>query len=309
MTITIAAFQEASKAAIERTWWVHDLDSEIIHITDQLALRWYGLAYLVGALAAWWMMRRFAREDRLPLPAWRVEEFVLYGAFLPMFVGGRLGYCVLYAWDRLVSDPLYVFRVWEGGMASHGGIIGLLVGVAIWATRHNRSRLVMLDAVAATAPIGVFLGRIANFINGELWGRPSEVPWAVIFPEATRWADGGVPTPRHPSQLYAALGEGLLVFVVASLVHKFSRRPGLTSGAAAITYAVVRICDEFWREPDTGYELFFGWMSKGQLFSIPIFLVGLYLVVRALRRPSEPEAFKAPAEPLAAGGSGKEKRR
>ena len=149
-------------AGRDGTWWTHDLDPVLLQITDKLALRWYGLAYLVGALVAWWLMRRFARQGRLPLPPNRVEEFVLYGAFLWMFVGGRIGYCLLYAREILLEDPMYLFRIYEGGMASHGGIIGLAVGVYIWSRRHRVSPLVMYDAVAATAPVGVFLGRVAK---------------------------------------------------------------------------------------------------------------------------------------------------
>ncbi len=290
-------FWTLALAAAERTWWTHDLDPVIVQFTDKLAIRWYGLAYALGALAAWWWMRRQARAERLPFRANEVEDFVLYGAFLPMFIGGRIGYCLLYGLDRLLADPLYLFRVWEGGMASHGGIVGLVIGVALWSRRHDRSLAVLYDAVCATAPFGVFLGRVANFINGELWGRPSEVPWAVIFPEATSGPDGGVATPRHPSQLYAAALEGLLVLAVAQWVFRRSRRPGLTAGVALSTYALVRIFDEFFREPDRGYDLFFGWMSKGQLYSIPLALLGGWVAMRALRRPEDPEAFRPPQEP------------
>ncbi len=277
-----------SLAAAGRHYWTHDLDPVIVRLTDRLALRWYGLAYALGALVGWWLLRRLARRGRLPLHPAQVEELVLYGAFLPMFVGGRLGYCLLYAWADVVRDPLYLLRVWEGGMASHGGIAGLALGVAWWARRHRLPVLDLYDGIAAVAPFGVFLGRIANFINGELWGRKTTVPWAVIFPEATTWADGGVPTPRHPSQLYAAALEGLVVFVVGmSTIHR-TRRAGATAGAVVIAYAVVRLVYEMFREPDAGYQLYWGVFSKGQLFSIPLLALGVFLLwCAARRRPPE----------------------
>lgn len=283
-----------ASGAAERTWWTHDLDPVIVQFTEHLALRWYGLAYAAGAVVAWFLMRRFARQGHLPLEVQQVEDFVLYGGFLPLFVGGRLGYCLLYASDRLLDDPLYVFRVWEGGMASHGGIVGLALGVIWYAHRRGVSAAVLCDAVGATAPAGVFFGRLANFINGELWGRPTQVPWAVIFPEATRTLDAGVPTPRHPSQLYAAVLEGLLVLAVGLWVYRKTTRPGLTSGTVLVTYGIVRFIDEFWRQPDEGYELFLGWMSKGQLFTLPVLAIGTAVIFYAFRRPPAPEKFLVP---------------
>ena len=259
-------------ALAEGGWWTHDLDPVLFQITDRIAVRWYGLSYAVGAVVAWWIMRRFAKAKRFPMPPREVEDFVLFGAFLPMFLGGRIGYCILYGWDNLVRDPLYVFKVWEGGMASHGGLVGLAVGVAFWAWRKKKHALVLYDAVAATAPFGAFLGRVANFINGELWGRPTDVPWAVYFPEATRYADRGVPTPRHPSQLYAAGLEGLLIFCVCLTLYWRTQKPGLVAGTGFVIYAVVRFFGEFFRQPDTGLRALLRLDEQGSALLDPLLL-------------------------------------
>ncbi|TVR13935.1 MAG: prolipoprotein diacylglyceryl transferase [Planctomycetota bacterium] len=278
-------------------YWVHNLDPFLIRFWGEVGIRWYGLAYILGFTVAWWLVRRWSDQGRLPVSRQGVADFVLYVA-IAMIAGGRLGYCLFYyqtaehgAFVAFLRDPLVFFRMWEGGMASHGGIAGLFIGTWLYCRMRKVPFMVMGDTVAATAGIGVALGRLANFINGELWGRTTDVSWAVIFPAAG-------PEPRHPSQLYAMGLEGLLMLAVALTVHHFHRRPGLTGGAAVITYSLGRFFGEFFRQPDPGYSLYFGWMSKGQALTIPLFMVALSLLIYAWRRGPQPQAY-LPPEPQA----------
>ncbi len=316
--------------------WVHDWDPFIIEFHDGVGLRWYGMAYLVGIVLGYLLLRRWVRRDRLPLRENWLADAALYIG-LAMIVGGRLGYCIFYdpslfgftfestfPWGFPYWD---VLRVWKGGMASHGGIAGLFVGTWLFCRKYRVHLLVLCDAVAVGATIGVICGRLANFINGELWGRPTTVAWACKFPDAFlqdlhyRLAAGDLEPgrfmalrnayleiqphtarmtafiaehglARHPSQLYAAVFEGLLPLGIGILVHARHRRPGLSMATVLMVYAVGRFIDEFFRQPDAGYELYFGWMSKGQLLSLPLLLVGLGLAVWTLRRPPRPEWYR-----------------
>jgi phosphatidylglycerol---prolipoprotein diacylglyceryl transferase len=268
-------------------YWVHDLSPFAIRFTDSIGIRWYGLAYIAGLVCAGLLVRRWIKQGRVPMRLAELQDFVVVGG-IAMVVGGRLGYCLFYAWDLLVADPLYIFKLWEGGMASHGGIVGLFAGAWWFAWRRKRSLLVLCDAVCASAPIGVIFGRVANFVNGELWGRPTRVPWAVIFPGS----EDGV--PRHPSQLYAAVLEGLVPLLIILPIHARHRRPGLTMGALLLLYGIGRFADEFFREPDRGAPIFFGWMSEGQLLTLPLLVIGAVLMVWAGSRPSRPEAYSVP---------------
>lgn len=285
----------------EPSYWVHNLDPFLIRFWGEVGIRWYGLAYILGFVAAWWLIQRWIRQQRLPITSAQVGDFVLWTG-IAMILGGRLGYCLFYygqgeAWGpplAFLRNPGVFFEFGRGGMASHGGIAGLFLGTWLWTWRQGRSFWVFADVVAATSGIGVALGRIANFINGELWGRPTRVSWAVIFPLA---GDG---VPRHPSQLYAVVLEGLSMLVIALLVHAWHRRPGLTAGAAIMTYSIGRFFGEFFREPDAGYELYGGWMSKGQALTMPLFLVALLIAVWAWRRGPLPEAYAIPEADQAA---------
>lgn len=292
------------------THWVHDLSPFAIRFGDDSGLRWYGLAYLAGIAWGIWMLTRWSARGRLPLTAPQVQDFALWGG-LGMILGGRIGFCLLYGFDELLANPFgrwvevrtatglvsqfewpYLLRVWEGGMASHGGILGMIAGSWWFARRRRIDPGVLADAVAAVTPIGILLGRLANFANGELWGRPSDVAWAVIFPHAP--LVNGVMVPRHPSQLYEAFGEGLVLLAVAVLVHARHRRPWLTSGVILATYSVVRIICEIFREPDVGQPVFFGLISKGQAFSLPVLVIGLVMIAWAMRRPPAPIAYRLP---------------
>ncbi|MBS3763033.1 MAG: prolipoprotein diacylglyceryl transferase [Planctomycetes bacterium] len=273
-------------------WWVHDLDPYIVRILGRFGVRWYGVAYLLGLILGVWLLDRWRRADRLPLKKNELTDFAI-SLFLGIMIGGRLGFCFFYAPHMTFTNPLFVFKVWHGGMSSHGGMVGLAVACVWFARSRGLNALVLADAVGAVAAIGVIAGRIANFINGELWGRPTKVPWAVIFPRAPL-VDGKM-VPRHPSQLYAAALEGVLVLTVALSVHRRHRRPGLTLGVVLCVYSLARFVDEFWRAPADG-TLYFGWMSKGQLLTIPVVLVGAWLLFRSLSRPPDPEAYSLKEE-------------
>jgi phosphatidylglycerol:prolipoprotein diacylglycerol transferase len=278
----------------QATHWVHDLSPYAIHFGDGIGIRWYGLAYLGGFLLAWWLLRLWSRRNQLPLDYKGITDAVFYIA-ISMMIGGRIGYCLFYyqtadvgaPW-AIVQDPLSLFKVWEGGMASHGGVAGMFIGTWLFCRKRAVNFLVLGDTVAATAGIGIVFGRIANFINGELWGRASNVSWAIIFPMDLS------KLPRHPSQLYAVGLEGLMMLAVVLPLHFYHLRPGLSIGAGIATYCVGRFIGEFWREPDPGYALYFGWMSKGQALTIPLFLVALSFFVYAWRRGPKPDLYLRP---------------
>jgi phosphatidylglycerol---prolipoprotein diacylglyceryl transferase len=243
-------------------YWTHDLNPVLFHIWGPMAVRWYGLAYLFGLFGGFLILRRLSRRGEFAVPEKDLSNFIVHLAICGVFIGGRVGYVLLYAPGEFLKDPLFLLRVWEGGMASHGGIIGVILFL-LWTARKKKVPFWNLtDGLALTAPVGLFCGRVANFINGELWGRPTDVPWAVIFPKIDM-------QPRHPSQLYEAFGEGLLLFAALWLVRRtaWGRREGAVSACFLVIYALARIASEFFRTPDEGYELYLGWITKGQLFS------------------------------------------
>ena len=253
-----------------------------------MAVRWYGIAYLLGFIGGYLILKRLARRGEFAVPEQELSNFIVHLAIFGVFLGGRLGYVLFYASDVFLKDPLFAFRVWEGGMASHGGILGVLAVVGWTAWKRKISFWNLTDGLALVAPIGLFFGRIANFINGELWGRPTDVPWAVLFPQA----GDAVPTPRHPSQLYEAFGEGLLLFIILWLVRKtaWGKREGTVSALFLLVYAVARIVSEFFRTPDAGYDLYFGWMTKGQFFSGFMALGAVAIIaIKKLYRPGTAE--------------------
>lgn len=288
------------------THWVHDLSPFVfgLHWGD-IGIRWYGLAYLLGLAWGWWMVKRWAAGGRAPMQPAQVGDLVLAGG-VGMIVGGRLGYVLLYEphllWEFGAKAPWWgLLAIQNGGMASHGGLIGLAIG-GWWFCRRQRCSIpVVVDMIAATAPLGVCLGRIANFINGELYGRPGSVPWAVIFPDSR---DG---VPRHPSQLYAAMLEGLLPLLILIPFHARHRRPGLTTGLALVLYSFGRFFGEFYRLPDPGQPggpalpglepiaPILGFMSKGQFYTLPLVVAGIGLIIWTLRRPARPDLY-LPAE-------------
>jgi phosphatidylglycerol:prolipoprotein diacylglycerol transferase len=268
-------------------FWVDDLSPFAIRFWGNFGIRWYGLAYVLGFIAGGWLMMRYHRAGRSALPANQVSDFIVV-LVIGVFVGGRLGYFLLYDLDLLMHEPLVLLRVWEGGMASHGAFVGVVLAVWWFARRHHFSFLHLSDVLVTTIPVGLLLGRIANFINGELWGKISNVQWAVIFPKsASPGMSLALIPPRHPSQLYEAALEGALLLVL--LQWRFWKtdvvrtQPGRLAGESLLAYAAVRIFCELFREPDEGVSLIFG-LSRGTFYSLFLVVAGTILILRGLRR-------------------------
>jgi phosphatidylglycerol:prolipoprotein diacylglycerol transferase len=267
-----------------------------------LAIRWYALAYITGLVGGWWIARRLAAIEsywtglRRPTHE-QLDDLVVWVA-LGVVLGGRIGYVLFYNLAAYASRPWEALAIWQGGMSFHGGFLGAVLAIVLFARRKGLNPLSMLDLAAVVTPIGIFFGRIANFINGELWGRPApDFPLAFVFPH-------GGPVPRHPSQLYEALGEGLILFVVLVVgVRRFGfRRPGLIGGIFVLGYALARIVCEFFREPDAQLGFLFGasvdalrgGITMGMLLSVPMALVGLGAIVLAMRGVTRPRAVAGP---------------
>jgi len=253
-------------------------------------VRWYGLAYLSGLVLGWLYMRALLGNRRLwasepPMKPEQTDDFLLW-ATLGTVVGGRVGYVLFYEPGVFLSDPARIFAVWQGGMSFHGGLLGVITAIVLF-SRWNRIPVLSLgDLCAAVVPIGLFFGRIANFINGEVYGRLSDVPWAVEFP-ASVLSPGDVVGPRHPTQLYEALLEGVVLFLLLRYLthHRQSlTAPGLTAGVFLVGYALARIFAEFFRQWD--YSLFFTtpYFSTGMIYSLPMLLFGVYLIAASMRR-------------------------
>ncbi|WP_051242418.1 prolipoprotein diacylglyceryl transferase [Stappia stellulata] len=252
------------------------------------AIRWYALAYIAGLLLGWWSMRALVTSDRLWGAQTRpslldVDDFVVY-ATVGTILGGRLGYVLFYAPGYYLQNPLDALAVWSGGMSFHGGFLGVVAAMAIFAWRRGIPLWTLFDLAGAVAPIGLFFGRIANFINAELWGRTTDVPWAFVFP-------GAGPEPRHPSQLYEAALEGILLLVIVriAIARGGLRRPGLVAGLFALGYGLSRIFVEFFRVPDAHIGYFGPGLTMGILLSLPMAIAGALAIARALSRPPHPE--------------------
>ena len=240
-----------------------------------LAIRWYGLMYLLAFLAFWWLGRRRARQTGL-LKAEQIDDLLFYGA-LGVILGGRFGYVFFYGFEQLLADPLYLLRIWQGGMSFHGGLLGVLVAAWLFGRKHGLGFFGVTDFIAPLAPPGLFFGRIGNFIGGELWGRHSDAPWAMVFAHAG-------PLPRHPSQLYEAFLEGLVLFLLLWFYSAKPRPRMAVSGLFLAGYGAARTVVEFAREPDAhlGY-LAGGWLTMGMLLSLPMVLAGALLMGLAYR--------------------------
>ena len=248
------------------------------------AIRWYALAYIAGIVLGWLYARaviksRSAWGGPAPLTVTDFDDFVLW-VTLGVILGGRTGYVLFYNLPHFIAHPIEIPQLWKGGMSFHGGFIGCALAVILFARSRGIAVLSLGDLTCAVGPIGLFLGRIANFINGELWGRPSDVPWAMMFP-------GGGPLPRHPSQLYEAALEGLVLFVIINGLERSTpirERPGALSGVFLIGYGIARIIAEFFREPDAFLGFLAFGLTMGQILSLPFVLVGLVLLLRPQHR-------------------------
>jgi phosphatidylglycerol---prolipoprotein diacylglyceryl transferase len=247
------------------------------------AVRWYALAYIVGIIVGWFYARAIIVSQRLwggpaPFTVLDFDDFVIW-ITLGIILGGRTGYVLFYNFPYFAAHPIEIVQLWNGGMSFHGGVLGCIVAIVAFALHRRIAILSLADVTAAVAPIGLFLGRIANFINGELWGRPADVPWAMVFPN-------GGPIPRHPSQLYEAALEGVVLFIVLGLLVRTGalKRPGLVTGCFALGYGVARIICEFFREPDAQLGFLWGGLTMGMLLCIPLMLAGVAVLAVAFKR-------------------------
>lgn len=252
--------------------------SPIVFSIGSFSLRWYALAYLAGIISAWLLIKRNIRKYNINISSAQLDDLVFY-ATLGVIFGGRLGYVVCYGDGYFWKYPLEILAVWHGGMSFHGGIVGVILGLYYFAHKYRFPFLKITDLVALYVPIGIFLGRLANFVNGELWGRITTVPWAVKFP------DGGY-FPRHPSQLYEALSEGILMFIILNYLWRkayIREHTGIISAMFLIIYAISRICMEFFREPDRQIGFIANNITMGQLLSLPFLLLGIFILHRSMK--------------------------
>ena len=261
-----------------------EIDPVIVQI-GPLAIHWYGLGYVVGILFAWWYARRLVANDRLwagdrsPLTAEDIDDFLIWAA-AGVVLGGRIGYILFYDLAKYLANPAEMLAVWSGGMSFHGGLTGIIIAMIVFARRRGIRVYSLLDVIAAVAPLAFFLVRVTNFINSELWGRTTDVPWAFVFPN-------GGPVPRHPSQLYEGLLEGLLLFFILwFLIWRRGKLawPRYVGGVFMLGYGLARILVEFFREPDAqlGY-LAGGWLTMGMVLSLPMVAIGVWALATARR--------------------------
>ncbi len=254
-----------------------NIDPNIISI-GKFAIRWYSLMYVIGFATAWWLLtRRAGRTDQAQsFISWKrtdIEDLIFFAA-LGVIIGGRVGYVFFYGFDRFIDNPIYLFKIYEGGMSFHGGLIGVILGMAYFAKSRGRHWMDVTDFLAPAGPLGLFFGRIGNFINGELWGKPTDLPWGFIV-------NG---EQRHPSQLYEAILEGLVLFIILWFFSKKTRPRMATSGLFLLGYGTFRFLVEFVRLPDAdkGYILF-DWVTMGQILSAPMMVAGLLMIAYAYR--------------------------
>ena len=264
-----------------------------------VAVHWYGIMYLIAFAAFWWLGERRRRAGRLPVGPTAFSDLAFYG-MIGVILGGRVGYMLFYATSELLADPLSLFRIWEGGMSFHGGLLGVLVAMWYWSRRNGMHFFDVMDFVAPLVPIGLGTGRLGNFIGGELWGRHTDLPWGMIFPRAIDTAGHSIEQlkamaaagqlaaeARHPSQLYQMLLEGVLLFCILYFVSMKPKPRYLVSGLFALFYGLFRFGVEFVREPDAqlGY-LAWGWLTMGQILSLPLILLGVVLLLASRSAPT-----------------------
>lgn len=245
-----------------------------------IKVHWYGLMYLIGFAAVWILGRKRAEKPYSPITPEAVEDLVFYGA-MGVILGGRIGYILFYNFQKFLDDPTVLVKIWQGGMSFHGGMLGVFIAMWWFAKNKQCTMLALTDFIAPLAPIGLLAGRIGNFINSELWGRTTDVPWAMIFPN-------GGPLPRHPSQLYEAFLEGFVLFCIL-WIYSAKQRPRMaTTGMSLMLYGCFRFFIEFYRMPDVqlGY-LALNWVTMGQVLSTPMILIGATLMILAYKNNNE----------------------
>ncbi|MCF4164858.1 prolipoprotein diacylglyceryl transferase [Zavarzinia compransoris] len=246
-----------------------------------LAIRWYALAYVAGIVLGWRLAMRLAARGSSPVRPAEVDDLVVW-VTLGIILGGRIGYILFYNFPVYMEEPLAALRIWEGGMSFHGGLIGVVLAVVLFARNRRIPLFGLGDVVAMVVPIGLFFGRIANFINGELWGRATDVSWAMVFPSDE------LHLPRHPSQLYEAFLEGIVLFILLMLMERrgIRRNMGAMSGIFLIGYGIARIASEFFRQPDPQLDFLVFGTTMGQLLSVPMILIGIWMAATSGRRPA-----------------------
>jgi len=269
-------------------WQFPDVDPVAIHL-GFFKIRWYALAYLSGFIGGWLYGGWLADRDKDRRPSREDIDNILPWLVLGVILGGRIGYVLFYNLSVFIADPVQIFKIWEGGMSFHGGLLGVVTVIVAYSRYHKFNPLAMGDVVSAVVPIGLFFGRLANFVNGELYGRPTTVPWCMYFPND---GDGGT-IGRHPSQLYEAGLEGILLGTVLFLLarnDKIRRTPGLIFGALLVGYGLCRASVEYVREPDVQLGLYFNYFSMGQLLCVPMILAGIIIILYARKHRIQPEA-------------------
>ncbi|MEK9918159.1 MAG: prolipoprotein diacylglyceryl transferase [Pelagibacteraceae bacterium] len=255
--------------------FVHNLNPVLINF-GFIEIRWYSLAYIFGILIGWWLAKKIIifkiKNNSLAYDLKKFDDLISI-IILSIIVGGRIGYIIFYNLGYYLSNPIDIFKIWEGGMSFHGALIGIIIGTYLFSKKNKINPFVNFDLIAAVAPIGIFLGRIANFINGELYGKPTEVSWSVIFPTIDQM-------PRHPSQLYEASLEGIVLFLILIiLIFKNNIKTGICSGAFMFFYGLFRIISEQFREPDLQIGYLFNLLSMGTFLSIIMILAGIYILI------------------------------
>jgi phosphatidylglycerol---prolipoprotein diacylglyceryl transferase len=311
-------------------YYVHALDPIIFRLWDNVGPRWYGMAYVLAFICGYLLLLQLSKRGYCELPSARVADFITWGALFGVMLGGRLGYVLFYR-PEMLGDPVSILKVWEGGMSSHGGMIGLFLFTLYYSRRHKFAWTNLGDNIVVAAPIGLFFGRCANFINGELYGRAANVPWAVQFPKELLEPDNAeeaeraitacqkidpaltspeaiveavrhnpqvketlrsILTPRHPSQLYEAFFEGLVLFLILWIVRtKFRTRNGVLTGLFFICYAIFRIIVENFREPDAPLV---GMFTRGQFFSFFLIIIGIGFLIFAATRRAKTSSVPSP---------------
>lgn len=256
-----------------------EIDPVIVQI-GPLAIRWYGLMYLIGFAAAYVLIRHLAGLRKLPLDGDGASDLLFQGV-IGVVIGGRLGYVLFYNPGWYLAHPLDIFAVWQGGMSFHGGLLGVVVAILLFCRRHSLPLLLTGDVVVASATIGLGCGRLGNFINGELWGRVTDLPWGIVFP-------GAGPLPRHPSQLYQAFLEGALLFAVLYLMHRRKMKAGVPFFSFFVLYGLFRLLAEQFRQPDAHLGYLWAGATMGQLLSVPMVLFGVGGLLWVVRRKELP---------------------